>query len=54
MEGKKLLMLLQVEYFQKENIFLSISACAANVSDHKQLKILIPKQMLQRLPMALA
>ena len=28
--------------------------CVAKVSDHKQFKILPPKQMLQRLPIALA
>ena len=29
-------------------------ACVAKVSDHSNLKILAPKQMIQRLPIALA
>ena len=33
---------------------LTCVACEAKVSDHKQLKILTPQKMLQRLPIALA
>ena len=45
MEGKMFLMLLTMDYFQKEN--------KKNTLD-KQLKILNPKQMLQRLPIVLS
>ena len=45
MEGKMFLMLLKVEYFHKEN--------KKNNLD-KQLKILTPKQVLQRLPIVLS
>ena len=64
MKGKKIFMLLKGAYFQKESkekdlVFQIKQLTQLKVSDHKlsdskQLKILTPKQMLQRLPVALA
>ena len=49
-EGKKFLMLLKVEYCQKERL----TSILDKIFNHKQLKILTSTQMLQRLPIALA
>ena len=57
MEGNKLLMLLKVEYLEKESkekkkqVILDRGDCVARVakvSDHKQFKILNSKQILQK------
>ena len=52
MEGKMFSMRLKVKYFQKENKEKDLQVY--KVSDRKQLKIITPKQTLQRLPTALA
>ena len=55
MERKNFLMLLEVEYFQKENKENNLAKVFdCNAFNHKQFKILTPNQMLQRLPVALA
>ena len=60
MESKKLLTLFKLEYFQKGSRHMgngnglpNILARVAKISDRKQLKILTPIQMVQRLPIAL-
>ena len=60
MERKKFLVLFKVKYFQQKKKQAqrkghpSILTCVAKISDRNQLKVFIPKQMLQRLPIALA
>ena len=46
------LMLLKLEYFQKENKEMDLQVFQIR-SNHKQLRILTPKQILLRLPIAL-
>ena len=53
MRVKNFLMLLKAEYFQKENKGKVLEVFYFNY-DRAQFKILIPKQMLQKLPIALA
>ena len=54
MEGKKFLMLLKLEYFQKRKQVKGLTSVLEKVLNHEQLKILTPKQILQRLPISIA
>ena len=56
MEGKKFLMVLEKEYFQKENkkVGVTYSLILDKIFNHKLLKMLTSKQILQRSPRTLA